>query len=170
MPGMHPLRLPLLVVAAMLAATSVHATTVDIGHPAASQPPAGNWATREQLHACLDLEASLKERSRAIDAANAVHQKMYDDVQAEGARLQAAQEELDHGSSSAVKRFNKLAQEHNQHVQRLNQDAADGLPATNAYNDDRTAYNAKCGGRTYRAEDLEAETKKRKRATAASGV
>ncbi len=166
MTGMRHPCLPLLALAATLAASRGHATTVEVAGAAPSQPSARTWATRDQLHACLDAEAALKERARAIDASNAAHQKMLDEVEAESVRLKDAQDMLDHDSSTAVKRFNRMAKEHNEHVQRLNQDAADSLPATNAYNESRTAYNRQCGGQTYRAEDMEAETKERKKAGA----
>ena len=159
-----------LALVATLALASAGATTVKTGKPAASQPPAPSWATRDQLRDCLDTEAGLKERFRVIDASNAAHEKMFDQVEAERTRLQALQEQLDHDSDASLAAYNVLVKEHNQHVKALNQDAADGRPAADAYNADMVAFNHRCSGLRYRMDDMEAVTKERKKAAAAASA
>jgi predicted nucleic acid-binding Zn-ribbon protein len=161
-------RRPLAALAAALAFAPAGATTVRTGKPAASQPAATAFATREQLRACLAAEAGLQERLRAIEAANAAHQKLFDQVEAENARLQALQARLDHDSDASVNAFNAQVQAHNQHVQALNQDAADARPAADAYNADLDAYNRQCGALRYRVEDMQAVEQERRRAAASA--
>lgn len=171
---MSSLRTSLLVLAAVLAMGSADATTVKTGKPAASQPPARAWATRDQLRACLDTEAALKERFRAIDASSTAHEKMFDEVEAEATRIEALHSQLDHDSETSVKAFNVLVKDHNLHVKQLNQDAADTKPAADAYNADMVAFDHQCAGQMYRIEDMEAVTRERKKAAeqaaAASGA
>ncbi|MFL6695865.1 MAG: hypothetical protein ACJ8GJ_01780 [Vitreoscilla sp.] len=166
---MPSLRTSLIAFAATCALGGAGATTVRTGKPAASQPVAAVWATREQLRECLDTEAALKERFGAIEASNVAHEKLFDQVQAESARLEALQSQLDRDSETSVKAFNALVKEHNLHVRQLNEGAADSRPAHDAYNADMSAFNHRCAGQRYRFEDMEAVTRERKKAAAASG-
>lgn len=165
---MSALRIPSLVFASLLIAASAGATTVKTGKPAASQAPARAWATRDQLRECLDIEAGLQARFKAIEASNAAHEKMFDQVEAENTRLRESQSQLDHDSDTSVGAFNALVKDHNQHVKALNQDAADSRPVNDAYNDDMAAFNHKCSKLVYRVDDMEAVTKERKKAAAAA--
>ena len=161
---MPSLRTSLLALAAMLAVGAADATTVKTGKPAASQPPVRAWATRDLLRECLDTEDGLKERFRAIDAASTAHEKMFDQVAAEGTRIEELHAQLDHDSETSVKAFNVLVTDHNLHVKQLNQDAADSKPAADAYNADMVAFHHRCEGQLYRIEDMEAVTRERKKA------
>ena len=160
----------LIALAAMLCVAHADATTVETGKPAASRPAAAEWSTREQLRECLATEAALKERARVIDASTAAHEKMSEQVEAENEQLQQRHAQLDENSEGAVKAFNALVKEHNLHVKALNQDEADSRPATDAYNADRVAFNHRCSGQRYRAEDMAAVTRERQKAAAASGA
>jgi hypothetical protein len=166
---MPSLRLPFLALAALLVVGSAQATAVKTGKPAASQAPARAWATRDQLRECLDIEAGLKTRFRAIAATNAAHEKMFDQVEAENTKLQALQAQLDRDSDTSISAFNALVKDHNLHVKQLNQDAADSRPASDAYNDDMAAFNHRCSQLVYRVEDMEAVMKERRKAAAAAG-
>lgn len=152
----------------VLIAASASATTVKTGKPAASQPPARAWATRDQLRECLNTEDGLKTRFAAIEVSNAAHEKMFDQVEAESTRLRELQSQLDHDSDTSVDAFNALVKDHNQHVKALNQDAADSRPANDAYNDDMVAFNNKCSHLVYKVDDMEFVMKERKKAAAAS--
>jgi len=167
---MPALRTASFAVAATFLLGAAGATTVRTGKPAASQASAPVWATRAQLRDCLVAEAGLKQRFGAIEASNAAHEKMFDQVEAENARLETLQAQLDHDSPSALKAFNALVQEHNQHVKALNQDAADSRPANDAYNADMAAFNHRCSGLRYRIEDMEAVVAERKKAAAAASA
>ena len=168
--AMHPLRTSLLALATLLVAGAAGATTVKTGKPAASQPPARAWATRDQLRECLDIEAGLKTRFGAIEATNAAHEKMFDQVEAESARLRDLQAQLDHDSETSIGAFNALVKDHNQHVKLLNQDAAESRPANDAYNDDMVAFNHKCSALVYKVDDMELVMKERKKAAAAAAA
>ncbi len=159
-----------LALAAALCAAAVQATTVKTGKPAASQPAPPAWASRDQLRECLDTEAGLKERFRAIEASNTAHEKLFDQVQAENERLQKLQDGLDNDSDAAVNAFNALVKEHNQHVKALNQDAADSRPAADAYNADMRAFNRQCSGLRYRVDDMETVMAERRKAAAAASA
>ncbi len=166
-------RLPLLALAlasSLLLLGTAGATTVKTGKPPASQPPARQWATREQLRDCLDTEAGLKTRFGAIEATNRAHEKLFDQVEAENTRLVELQSQLDHDSETSVRAFNALVKDHNQHVKQLNQDAADARPAADAYNADMVAFNHKCSALVYRVDDMEAVTKERRKAAAAASA
>ncbi|MCK9685104.1 hypothetical protein [Scleromatobacter humisilvae] len=163
---MSPIRTSLLLAASLLAVAAAGATTVKTGKPAASQPAAPTWATRAQLRECADTEAGLKERFRAIDASNTAHEKRFDQLEAENTRLEQLHDQLDHDSDIAVKAFNVLVKEHNEHIRQLNQDAADSRPVNDAYNADMSAFNHKCSGLRYHLEDMEAVTRERQKAAA----
>ena len=144
---MPSLRTSLLALAATLAVAGADATTVKTGKPAASQPAARAWATRDQLRECLDTEAGLKERFRAIDAAtDRAREDVRPDRGREHPKLTTLQAQLDHDSDTAVKAFNALVKDHNLHVKQLNQDAADSRPVSDAYNADMVAFNHRCAG------------------------
>ena len=167
---MSALRTPSLVLASALLAGSAEATTVKTGKPAASQAPAHAWATRDQLRECLDIEAGLKARFKAIEGSNAAHEKMFEQAEAENTKLRELQSQLDHDSDTSVGAFNALVKDHNQHVRLLNQDAADSRPVNDAYNDDMGAFNRKCSQLVYRVDDMEAVVKERKKAAAAASA
>ena len=164
------LRPSFLVLAALSALPPAGATTVKTGKPAASQPAPRTWATREQLRDCLDTEAALKERFKAVEAAADAHEVLFNQVEAENARLTALHDQLDPDSEVAVRAFNLLVTEHNVHVKQLNQDAADSRPASEAYNADMTAYNHRCAPLVYRVEDMDAVMRERRKAAAAQAA
>ena len=172
---MSALRIPSLVFASLLIAGSAGGTTVKTGKPAASQASASQasahaWATRDQLRECLDIEAGLKTRFKEIEASNAAHEKIFDQVEAENAKLRELQPQLDHDSDTSVSAFNARVKDHNQHVKLLNQDAADSRPVNDAYNDDMAAFNRKCSQLVYRVDDMEAVMKERKKAAGAASA
>ncbi|MEO5685818.1 MAG: hypothetical protein ABIR54_00515 [Burkholderiaceae bacterium] len=164
------LRFPLFAVVALLIVQPARATTVKTGKPAAAQPSARPYATRDQLVDCLDTEAGLKTRFKAIEATNNGHEQLFNQVQAENDKLVELQAQLDHDSETSIRAFNGLIKEHNLHVKQLNQDAADSQPVSNAYNDDMVAFNHKCAKLVYRVDDMEAVMKERKKAAAAAAA
>jgi hypothetical protein len=164
------LRFLLFAVAALLVLQPASATTVKTGKPAASQPTARTYATREQLRECMDAEDGLKARFKGIEAANNMHEQLFNQVQAESDKLTELQAQLDHDSDISVRAFNALIKEHNLHVKQLNQDATDSQPAGAAYNDDMVAFNHKCSKLVYRIDDMEAVMKDRKKAAAAASA
>jgi len=163
-------RTPTIVLAALLIPGLAGATAVKTGQSAASQPAARVFATRDQLRECLDIEAALKARFGAIEASNNAHEQMFNQVEAENAKLLELQAQLDRDSDTAVNAFNALVKDHNLHVKQLNQDAADSQPASSAYNADMLAYNRKCSSLVYRVDDLDAVLKERKKAAKAGAA
>ena len=167
---MTVLRPSLVAAATVLGIAHAQATTVKTGKPAASQPAASAWATRAQLRDCVETEAALKERFRVIEAATTAHEKLFDQIEVENTRLEQLHDQLDHDSEVAVKGFNALVKEHNEHVKQLNQDAVDTRPARDAYNADMVAFNHKCSGLRFHIEDMEAVTRERQKAAAQAAV
>jgi hypothetical protein len=155
-----------LALAATLAVAGAHATTVNTGKPAASQPAARAYATRDQLRECLDIEAALKARSHVLEANRETHEHKIDQLAAENAKLLEVQAQLDHDSDVAVNAFNLLVTEHNVHVKQINRDAVDAQPLADAYNADMLAYNRQCSPLMYRVDDMDAVLKERKKAAA----
>lgn len=167
---MSSLRFSLLAITAGLLIAPAGATTVKTSKPAASQPAPRQWATRDQLRECLDLEAALKRRMSDIEAANAAHEAFFNRVEAENAKLLEVQGQLDHDSDTAIHAFNLLVTDHNVHVKQLNQEAQDSRAVSDAYNTDMVAVNRKCSSLAYRIDDMDAVLKERKKAAAASGA
>ena len=163
------LRQPLLAAVLLLILPPVGATTVKTGSPA-SQPAPHAYATRDQLRECMDTEDTLKLRFKRIEAAGDVHERLFNQVQAENDKLVELQAQLDHDSDTAIRAFNALIKEHNQHVKDLNQAAADSQPASTAYNEDMVAFNHQCSKLVYRVDDMEAVIKERKKAAAAAAA
>ena len=150
----------------LLATAPAGATTVKTGKPAASQPSPRAWATRDQLRDCLDTEDALKQRFKGVEALTDAHEKLFNQVEAEGTQLETLQADLDHDSETAIRAFNALVKDHNVHVKALNQDAADTQPVTKAYNADMAAYNHRCAALVYRVEDMDAVMRERRKAAA----
>ncbi len=164
------MRSPLLAALFLVLAAPSGATTVKTGKPAASQPPARAYATRQQLRDCMDTEDALKQRFAGIEASNAAHEKLFDQVEAESAKLTELQSVLDHDSESAVHGFNALVQQHNEHVKQLNAQAEESRPVTSAYNADMAAYNRQCASLVYQLDDMDAVMRERRKAAAAASA
>jgi len=165
---MPALRAASLAFAHALTLGSAHANTLSTGKPAAPGSAASDLATRDQLRECMATEASLKQRYDVLQAASAADEKMAAQVEAETNRLADLQAQLDHDSSTAVKAFNKLVDEHNQHVNELNKRGREADPASHAYNQDMAAFNHRCSSLRYNVDDMEAVMQERKKAEAAA--
>ena len=147
---------------------SAQAYTLSTSQPAASGVAAAGLATRDQLRDCMMTEASLKQRYAVLEARSAEQDKMNAQIEAESNRLTDLQAQLDHDSTTAVKAFNKLVDEHNRHVKEFNQVGRDMDPASHAYNEDMAAFNRRCSAQHYSVEDMEAVMQERKKAEAAN--
>ncbi len=165
-----PRLLPLLAALALLPTLAAHATTVNTGKPAASQPATRAFASREQLRDCMDTEDGLKVRFNALEASNAAHELLFNQIESENAKLTELEAVLDHDSDAAVRGFNAAIKEHNEHVRQLNEQAAQSRPVSSAYNEDMAAYNRRCAPLVYRVEDMDAVMKERRKAAAASAA
>ena len=162
---MSSLRIPVLAVTILLLAV---AALVGMADPAKAAPAAsGGFGTREQLRECLALDDALKARLHEMQAATVVHNEKFDANEAEGAKLLDMKAHLDRSDKAAILAFNQLVQEHNVHLQQVDQEAADADIAQKAYADDRAAADKKCA-LTYRPADMDAVAKERKKAAAAS--
>jgi hypothetical protein len=157
----------LVLVAALIASGAAGATTLSTGKPAPTTNASG-LASRDQLRDCMMTEASLKQRFEVLEASSAAHEKLAKQVEAEGEHLTELQARLDHDSSTAIKAFNGLVDEHNRHVAELNRDARDSDPASHAYNEDMSAFNRRCSALRYSVEDMDAVMAERKKAAAAA--
>lgn len=165
-----PRGLALVAALASALAAPAGATTVKTGKPAASQAPARAWPTREQLRQCMDTEDALKQRFADVQASNAAHEKLFDQVEAESTRLTELEAVLDHDSDVAIHSFNALVQQHNEHVKQLNEQAGQAKPVTSAYNADMAAYNRQCASLVYQLEDMDAVMRERRKAAAAASA
>jgi hypothetical protein len=161
-----PVSRSLVLAAVLLACGAAGATTLSTGKPADAAAPAG-LATRDQLRECMNTEASLKQRYQALEASTAAHEKMAKDIDAEGDRISELHDRLDHDSTTAVKAYNALVEEHNKHINELNRNAKEGQPVTHAYNDDMSAFNHRCSSLHYSVDDMEAVMAERQKAAAA---
>jgi hypothetical protein len=129
---------------------------------------AGTYATREQLRECLALDDGLKARLHAMEAAAALHNRRFDANEAEGVKLVEMKARLDRSDKAAIQAFNQAVQEHNAHLQQVDDEATASDAATKALNADQAAADQKCGPLTYRPADMDAVMKERKKAAAAS--
>jgi hypothetical protein len=150
-------RIPFLVVAGLLLAQGAVAAT-------AKPPVAGTYATREQLRECLGLDDGLKSRLHAMETATVAHNQKFDANQAEGVKLVELKAKLDRGDKAAVQAFNQTVQEHNVHLQQVDEEAVAADVATQSLNADQAAVDQKCGPLTYRPADMDAVVKERRKA------
>ncbi len=131
---------------------------------------AGTYATREQLRECLNLDGGLKARLHAMEAATLAHNQKFDANEAEGTRLVDMKAKLDRSDKAAIVAFNQAVQDHNLHLQQVDDEAAAADVANKAYAADQAAMDQKCGPLTYRPADMDAVTKERKKAAAAASA
>ena len=161
--AMTPSRIPFLVVTSLLLAQWA-------GAAAAKPPVAGTFATREQLRECLGLDDGVKARRQAMEAAAVVHNQRFDANEAEAAKLVELKAKLDRSDKAAILAFNQAVQEHNVHLQQVDEEAAAADVATKSLNADQAAVDQKCGPLTYRPADMDAVMKERKKAATAAGA
>ncbi len=161
---MSPSRIPFLVVTGLMLSQGAVAAT------GKAAPTAGTYATREQLRECLSLDDGLKARVQAMEAAAIVHNRKFDANEVEGAKLVEMKAKLDRSDKAAILAFNQAVQEHNLHLQQVDQEAADADAVAKAYAADQVAMDQKCGPLTYRPADMDAVMKERKKAAAVSAA
>ena len=154
-------RIPFLVITSLVLSQGAFAAT-------AKAPVAGTYATREQLRECLALDDGLKARMHAMEVATVAHNQKFDVNEVEGTKLVEMKAKLDRSDKAAIVAFNQAVAEHNQHLQQVDDEAAASDAATKTYAADRAAVEQKCGPLTYRPADMDAVTKERKKAAAAS--
>ncbi len=158
---MTPSRFTLLVVTCLMWSQGADAAT-------AKAPVAGTYATRDQLRECLALDDGLKARMRAMEAAAVLHNQKFDANEAEGAKLVEMKAKLDRSDKAAIAAFNQAVQDHNTHLQQVDDEAVASDAATKALNADQSAVDQKCGSLTYRPADMDAVMKERKKAAASA--
>ena len=156
---MSPLRIAFLVITCLLPFAAAHAA-----------PPAKAFGTREQMRECMAMDDALKARWQAIEIATADHNRKFDANDAEDAQLAEMKAKLDRGDKNAISAFNKAVQEHGQHVQQVNQEAADEEVIARAYAADRAAADDRCASLTWRPADVDAVSKERKKAAAVAAA
>ena len=156
-------RLSFLVVACLVLSQGADAAT-------AKAPVAGTYATRDQLRECLALDDGLKARMHAMEAAAVAHNQKFDANEAEGARLVEMKAKLDRSDRAAIQAFNQAVQEHNVHLQQVDEEAVASDVATRTLNADQAAADQKCGSLTYRPADMDAVVKERKKAASAASA
>ena len=159
---MSPLRIPFLVVTCLVFSQAAPAAA------AKGAPAAGTYATRDQLRECLSLDDSLKARLHAMEVATAAHNQKFEASEVEGTKLVEMKAKLDRSDKAAIQAFNQAVQEHNVHLQLMDEEAVASDAATQALNADQAAVDQKCGPLTYRPADMDAVVKERKKAAAAS--
>ncbi len=159
---MSPSRIPFLVVTCLVFSQGAAAAT------AKGAPTAGTYATRDQLRECLSLDDGLKVRLHAMEAATAAHNRKFEANEVEGAKLVEMKARLDRSDKAAIQAFNQAVQEHNVHLQQMDEEAVAADAATKALNADQAAVDQKCGPLTYRPADMDVVVKERKKAAAAS--
>ena len=131
-------------------------------------PTTGTYATRDQLRECLALDDGLKTRLHAMEAATAAHNARFEANEAEGKNLIDMKAKLDRSDKAAILAFNQAVQDHNLHLKEVDDEATASDAANKAYAADQAAVDQKCGPLTYRPADMDAVTKERKKAAAAS--
>ncbi len=156
--------------AAALASASIGATTLSNGKPAEAMPAAAELATRDQLRDCMLTEDGLHQRFQALEAASKVNEQLAKRVEDESKRLDDLHDKLDHDSEVAVKGYNALIAEHNQHVAELNAQAKASSPAGEAYQADLATYHRRCSGLRYSMDDMDAVMQERKKSAAVAPV
>lgn len=163
---MPALRTLALCAAALLVSATAGATALSNGKPVEAMPATTELGTREQLRQCMQTEDSLKQRSKAVEAAVDVNEKLLKRSDDESRRLEELHDKLDHDSEVAVKSYNELIKEHNAHVKELNDQYAATNPAGEAYQADVAAYHRQCSGLRYSMDDMDAVMAERRKSAA----
>lgn len=150
---MSMLRIPLLIVPLLALAAAAHA----------AKP--GAFGTRDQLRECLAGDDAMKARLHEMELATAAHNQRVEANDAEGARLADMKAAVDRSKKESIAAFNQAVQDHNAHIQEVNQEAADAEAKTRQYWTDKTDLEDKCQ-LSWRPADVEAVNKERKKAAA----
>ena len=153
-----------LLIALVALLVTVSADAAD--QPAAPPPSVGARATRDQLRECMNTEDGLKERERALQAANAENRKMGARLAAEGDQIRGTGSKTDETNPMSATAQDAMVKTHNLRVRQLNAAEAALVPASKAFVADVTAFQARCSGLTYLVEDMEAVAREREKATA----
>ncbi|MEO7391583.1 MAG: hypothetical protein ABIU58_05380 [Ramlibacter sp.] len=129
-------------------------------HAAQAQAKPEKLVTRDALRVCMNSEAELATRRKAMEPRNAQMREENAAIRAEVEQLKAEGERLEQ-SGASMDRFNRKIRTHNTRV-------AAGTAVAETYRADLEAlntallgYNDKCGGITYSAEDKAAILKER---------
>jgi peptidoglycan hydrolase CwlO-like protein len=126
------------------------------------------YATREQLHGCLDSEDHLKSRFSAIEEQIAENNATLLLIQSEANSIVEQQELLDANNEAEVADFNKRVTAHNTYVNTANERATRLKADQDSYNADMLEHNKRCAALIVRLTDREAVLKERKAAGVSS--
>lgn len=129
-------------------------------HAAQAQAKSDKLVTRDELRACMNSEAELAARRKAMEPRNAVIREEAAAIRAEAEQLKAEGEKLE-SDSAPMDRFNRKIRTHNNRVAAAKTVAETYRADLETLNKALIGYNEKCGGITYSAEDKEAILKER---------
>ena len=150
-------------IATALALLAVCANAADTAKP-------HGYATRDELRECMDLEAALKARFHGLEAANTANDKTGDRLAADSAKVHETLAKLDRNDPAAVAAFKQQMADYNANVVAWKAATAEAQKANDAYTADSATVDQKCLSLAYRAQDMDAVLKERKKAAAASSA
>ncbi len=123
-------------------------------------------ATRDELRDCLNIEDALKERQRALQAASAENARIAAWLDAETDQIRGTGSKMDETNPMAPTAYDAMVKSHNLRVRQLNAAEAALAAASRAFDADAKAFSARCSGRTYLVEDMDAVAHERQKAAA----
>ena len=127
---------------------------------AQAQAKPAKLVTRDELRACMSSESGLATRRQAVDARKAKLAEEAAAIRAVSEEMKAEQERLEEKNES-MDRFNRRVRTHNARIKAAQDDAAAFRADLEDLNKGLIAYNEKCGGISFLAEDKEAILKER---------
>lgn len=131
--------------------------------PAYAQGKAPKTVTRDELRACMNSEASLAERRKALEARKQQNSDEAAAIKQEAALMKEEQEKVGNDENKMT-RFNRRVKEHNARVETANTTAAAFRTDLEALNTSLIAHNDKCAGITFDKADKDAILKEREAA------
>jgi len=131
----------------------------------AQAKPEKKTVTRDELRACMNSEAELAARRKAMEPRAAQNREEAAAIRAEAQELTEEHKRIGEDEHAKLERFmNRKAKPHNARVKAA-QEKAEALRADlEALNKNLVAYNERCGGISFLAEDKEAILKEREAA------
>jgi hypothetical protein len=133
----------------------------DVAAQASAPAKPQRIVSRDELRTCMNTEATLVERRKALEARAVSNQAEVVAIRAEAAKMAEDQKNVDADDERKVRQFKRVVDAHNARVQAANAAKEVFRTDLDALNKGLQAYNAQCGGIGFKSEDKEAILKER---------
>ena len=149
-----------------LSATSILLLALATAHGAAHSQAAkpAKLVSKDELRVCVNSEAELATRRKAIEASKSANSAEVAAIKAESAQMAEDQKDVDESNDRKVREFKRRIAAHNDRVKAANGASEAFGKELDSFNKALVAYNDSCGGISYSREDKEDILKEREAA------